>query len=216
MKKSYGILAAVAVCSLGLSSAAQAQEAGWWGASVAEQERALKKVASGPDKMRAFAMCAARQRAAAVSNFLGTARDTQEETNAFRRLMARANDCLPSGEFDSQALSMRGALAEAMFWSNYKGLDIDQQGFAATKPADPTLQFGMCTVASNATGVRALTATTPGSGEERAQFNTLKPALQACLTAGATMGMDPTALRSSLAQALYQAAAKKPDLAMAE
>lgn len=199
--------ATLAIAALAsLASPAIATDSGWWNQSDAAIKASLKRQSlGGADRMRAFALCSAKRNPAVVETLLATRQESLEERSASRRLTQLNFDCLPDGEFTLGGLSVRGSLAEAMFWTAYADADIS--GLAVrSDEAGVKERFADCAADGELESVRALIATAPKSAEEGAALAPLMPRLRDCIAKTNFSAMDTASARALMAEALYRAA----------
>ena len=204
--KTFAKTTLVAV-SLGMiASPSVASDSGWWNQSESAVKATLKQQSvGGADRMRAFALCSAKRNPAAVEKLLATRQESLEERAASRRLTQMNFDCLPSGDFTLGGMSVRGSLAEAMFWTAYSGSDVANLRVRSDETGTKE-RFADCAVDGELASVRALIATAPKSEAEGAALSPLMPRLRDCLAKTNFSSMDTPSARSLMAEALYRAA----------
>lgn len=205
MKKfAYATLAAVALAAV--VSPAVATDSGWWNQSESAVKATLKRQnIGGADRMRAFALCSVKRNPAAVEKLLVTRQESLEERAASRRLTQMNFDCLPEGDFTLGGMSVRGSLAEAMFWTAHAATNLESLSVRADEVGEKE-RFADCAVDGQLIEVRALIATAPKSEGEGAALSPLMPRLRECIANTNFSSMDNASARSLMAEALYRAA----------
>ena len=197
-------LAVLAMASM--TSPALATGAGWWNMPDEAVKTALKRTAlGGADTMRAFALCAVKRNPKYVEALLATTQGSLEERAASRSLTNANFDCMPSGEFTLGGLSVRGSLAEAMFWTRYADANVDALKVRSDEKGEKE-RFADCAADGSLDDVRALIATAPKSKDESEALNALMPRLRDCIAKTSFSSMDNASARSLVAEALYRAA----------
>jgi hypothetical protein len=197
-------LAVLAMASM--TAPALASGAGWWKLSDDAVKTALKRNAlGGADTMRAFALCAVKRNPKYVEALLATPQGSLEERAASRSLTNANFDCMPSGEFTLGGLSVRGSLAEAMFWTRYADANVEALAVRADEKGEKE-RFADCAADGSLDEVRTLIATAPKSADEGAALSALMPRLRECIAKTNFSSMDTASARSLVAEALYRAA----------
>ncbi|MFN3818668.1 hypothetical protein [Blastomonas sp.] len=197
-------LAAMAMASM--ISPALASGAGWWTVSDDAIKTSLKRMSvGGADRMRAFALCSVKRNPKAVEALLATRQESVEERAMSRRLTQASFDCLPSGDFTLGGMSVRGSLAEAMFWTSFAGADVESLTVRSDEIGEKE-RFADCAVDGQLAEVRDLIATAPKSDDESAALSPLMPRLRDCIAKTSFSSMDNASARSLMAEALYRAA----------
>lgn len=199
--------ATVAVLAMAsMTVPALATGAGWWNVPDDAVKAALKRTAlGGADTMRAFALCAVKRNPKFVEALLDTRQESLEEKAASRRLTQANFDCMPSGDFTLGGMSVRGSLAEAMFWTRYASANVEALAVRADEAGEKE-RFADCAADGSLDEVRALIATAPKSAEEGAALSALMPRLRECIAKTSFSSMDNASARSLVAEALYRAA----------
>ena len=199
--------ATVAVAAMAsLVCPAVAAESGWWNQSESAIKAALKRQSlGGADRMRAFALCSVQRNPAAVEKLLATPQESLEERAASRRLTQLNFDCMPQGDFTLGGMSVRGSLAEAMFWTAYTNADINKLAVRSDETGVKE-RFADCAVDGELELVRTLIGTAPKSDAESAALAPLMPRLRDCIAKTNFSSMDNASARSLMAEALYRAA----------
>ena len=189
-------------------------------------------MANGEAQLRHVADCVLRVAPDAVGTYLNTRPGSYEEQRTFFGFHDRIRKCLAidAGVFSTHGLSLRGALAAAVYRHNFPS-DPDFAGAGATAlpaewltfvyaaPKGPTTladdearrlilleQIGACVVNANPNGAALLVRSVPASPEERQAFQKLIPQLGPCLPSKVTFTIRAGPLRIYLAQPLLQKA----------
>lgn len=197
-------LAAMAMASI--TTPALATEQTWWNIPDEAIKASLKRMSvGGADRMRAFALCSVKRNPKVVEALLDTRQESLEERAASRRLTQASFDCLPSGDFTLGGLSVRGSLAEAMFWTHYAGANVEGLSVRADEDGEKE-RFADCAADGSLDEVRALIATAPKSSDESSALTALMPRLRECIAKTNFSSMDNASARSLMAEALYRAA----------
>lgn len=200
----HAVWAVAALASL--ASPLSAAESGWWEQSEDSIKAALKRNSlGGADRMRAFALCSVKRNPKAVDALLATRQESLEERSASRRLTQANFDCMPNGDFTLGGLSVRGSLAEAMFWTRFATADVERLAVRADETGEKE-RFADCAADGSLSDVRALIATAPKSREEGEALTALMPRLRECIAKTNFSSMDNASARSLMAEALYRAA----------
>ncbi len=199
--------ATLAALAMALVNApAHAQGPGWWNVPEDAVKATLKRYGlGGADTMRAFALCAVKRNPKFVEALLDTRQESLEERAASRRLTQANFDCMPSGDFTLGGMSVRGSLAEAMFWTKYSGANVETLAVRSDEAGEKE-RFADCAADGSLDEVRALIATAPKSPEEGAALSALMPRLRECIAKTSFSSMDNASARSLVAEALYRAA----------
>lgn len=198
------VIAMAAMASL--AAPASAESAGWWKQSDNEIKAALKRTSlGGADRMRAFALCSVKRNPKAVEALLATPQGSVEERAASRRLTQLNFDCMPDGDFTLGGMSVRGSLAEAMFWTGYASADVDNLAVRSDEAGEKE-RFADCAADGHLADVRALIGTGPKTDAEGAALAPLMPRLRECIAKTSFSSMDNASARSLMAEALYRAA----------
>lgn len=185
---------------------ALATDAGWWNQSETAIKAALKRSSlGGADRVRAFALCSVKRNPKAVAALLATRQESLEERSASRSLTQASFDCLPNGDFTLGGMSIRGSLAEAMFWSSFAGADVENLSVRSDEAGEKE-RFADCAADGQLGEIRTLIATAPQSDDERAALSPLMPRLRDCIAKTNFSSMDNASARSLMAEALYRAA----------
>lgn len=194
-------LAVVATPAVAMNDAS-----GWWNVSDTVVSRTLKrKDSEGSEFTRAYALCTIKRYRKGAETLLATPRDSEAARTAGRSLQGMNFHCMPEGAFTFDGQSIRGNLAEAMFWRHYGDVDVSALAVRSDEPGQKE-SFGDCSADADLATVRTLIATEPGSADETAQLNSLMPRLNECLAKTSFRGMDNASARALLAEALYRAA----------
>lgn len=197
-------LAVLALASM--TAPALAEGTSWWHVPDEAVKATLKRTAlSGADTMRAFALCAVKRNPNYVEKLLATTQGSLEERAASRSLTQANFDCMPAGEFTLGGLSVRGSLAEAMFWTRYADADVETLKVRSDEKGEKE-RFADCAADGSLDEVRALIATAPKSSAEGAALSALMPRLRECIAKTSFSSMDNASARSLVAEALYRAA----------
>ena len=197
-------LAALAIASI--TTPALATGPGWWNVSEESIKASLKRMSvGGADRMRAFALCSVKRNPKVVAALLDTRQESLEERAASRRLTQASFDCMPSGDFTLGGMSVRGSLAEAMFWTSYSTANVDALSVRSDEVGAKE-RFADCAVDGSLNEVRTLIGTAPKSSDEGAAFSALMPRLRECIAKTSFSSMDTASARSLMAEALYRAA----------
>ncbi|GGB66770.1 hypothetical protein [Blastomonas aquatica] len=179
---------------------------GWWNVSDTVVNRTLKrKDSEGAEFTRAYALCTIKRYRKGTEALLATPRDSEAARAAGRSLQGMNFHCMPEGAFTFDGQSIRGNLAEAMFWQHYADVDVISLS-VRTDEVGQKESFADCSADADLATVRTLIATEPGSADETAQLNSLMPRLNECLAKTSFRGMDNASARALLAEALYRAA----------
>lgn len=183
-----------------------ASDGGWWNQNDAAIKAALKRSAlGGADRMRAFALCSVKRNPKLVDALLATRQESLEERGSSRRLTQASFDCLPDGEFTLGGMTVRGSLAEAMFWTSFATADVEGLSVRSDEAGEKE-RFADCAADGNLIEVRALIATAPKTPDESAALAPLMPRLRECIAKTNFSSMDNPSARALLAEALYRAA----------
>lgn len=197
-------LAALAMVSMTVP--ALASEQGWWDVPDEAVKASLKRMSvGGADRMRAFALCSVKRNPKAVEALLDTRQESLEERAASRRLTQASFDCLPSGDFTLGGMSVRGSLAEAMFWTTYASANVETLAVRSDEAGEKE-RFADCAADGSLDEVRTLIATAPKSNDEASALSALMPRLRDCIAKTNFSSMDNASARSLMAEALYRAA----------
>jgi hypothetical protein len=197
-------LAAMAMVSM--TAPALASGAGWWNVPDDAIKASLKRMSvGGADRMRAFALCSVKRNPKIVEALLDTRQESLEERAASRRLTQASFDCMPSGDFTLGGMSVRGSLAEAMFWTNYSAANVEALAVRSDEAGEKE-RFADCAADGSLEEVRTLIGTAPKSSDEGAALSALMPRLRECIAKTSFSSMDNASARSLMAEALYRAA----------
>lgn len=200
------VAALMALLALAVPASALDTGSGWWDQPEAAVKAALKRNAvGGADRMRAFALCSVQRNPKMVERLLGTVQESLEERAASRRLNQLNFDCMPSGDFTLGGLSVRGSLAEAMFWTRFASTSADDLQVRADERGEKE-RFADCAADGHLGDVRTLIATAPKSADETSALYPLMPRLRECIAKTNFSAMDNASARALLAEALYRAA----------
>ncbi len=185
---------------------ALAGDSGWWNQSDEAVKASLKRASlGGADRVRAFALCSVKRNAKLVDALLATRQESLEERAASRRLTQASFDCLPSGDFMLGGMSIRGSLAEAMFWTAHAGADVENLAVRSDEAGEKE-RFADCAADGQLAEIRALIATAPKSDAEGVALSSLMPRLRDCIAKTSFSSMDNASARSLMAESLYRAA----------
>lgn len=200
-KTTLAVMAMAATISPALASGP-----GWWSIPDETIKASLKRMSvGGADRMRAFALCSVKRNPKQVEALLATPQESVEERGMSRRLTQASFDCLPSGDFTLGGMSVRGSLAEAMFWTSFAGADVESLTVRSDEAGEKE-RFADCAVDGQLAEVRDLIATAPKSDDESAALSPLMPRLRECIAKTNFSSMDNASARSLMAEALYRAA----------
>lgn len=183
-----------------------ASDSGWWNQSDEAVKASLKRASlGGADRVRAFALCSVKRNAKLVDALLATRQESLEERAASRRLTQASFDCMPSGDFTLGGMSIRGSLAEAMFWTAHAAADMENLSVRSDEAGEKE-RFADCAADGQLSEIRALIATAPKSDAESVALSSLMPRLRDCIAKTSFSSMDNASARSLMAEALYRAA----------
>ena len=125
-------------------------------------------------------------------------------------------ECLDSGELRFQPRLMRGGIYEALYRADFGRLppgDLSARApvtYVAVGEDDPQraalLAFGDCVSRADAKGSHALLLSAPAGKAEGDAIAALMPALNACLSQGATVRFSRPSLRGVVAETTYRIA----------
>jgi hypothetical protein len=196
----------VGLALLATPVAAMSEASGWLNVSDTVVNRTLKrKESEGAEFTRAYALCTIKRYRKGTEVLLATPRDSEAARAAGRSLQGMNFHCMPEGAFTFDGQSIRGNLAEAMYWQHYASVDVAALSVRSDE-AGQKERFADCSADSDLATVRALIATEPGSSAETAQLNSMMPRLNECLAKTSFRGMDNASARALLAESLYRAA----------
>lgn len=183
-----------------------ANDAGWWNQSDEAVKASLKRASvGGADRVRAYALCSVKRNAKLVDALLATRQESLEERSASRRLTQASFDCLPSGDFTLGGMSIRGSLAEAMFWNAHAGANVETLAVRSDEAGEKE-RFADCAADGQLDEIRTLISTAPKSDAESVALSPLMPRLRECIAKTSFSSMDNASARSLMAEALYRAA----------
>ncbi len=193
-----------------MAAPAQASGSGWWSVPDDAVKATLKRTsAGGADRVRAYALCSVKRSRKAVETLLDTRQESLEERAASHRLTQLSFDCMPSGNFTFGGLSVRGSLAEAMFWTNYAAANVEALSVRSDEAGEKE-RFADCAADGRLDEIRTLIGTEPNSSAEGAALSALMPRLRECIAKTNFSSMDNASARSLMAEALYRAAKRGP------
>jgi len=114
------------------------------------------------------------------------------------------------------AMHLRGAIAQALFFRDFRGFGLQPSRSIAlvnldlpiqdSPPGDPTTELyrlADCVVRNDGPRTESLLATRPGSENESRIMDRLAPYLRACTTADSQLSIARSDLRSAMAQSAY-------------
>jgi hypothetical protein len=137
------------------------------------------------------------------------------DTTELTSLPAAAQRCA-SGLTSVEPLHLRGAIAQALFFRDFGGfgleprrsaplvnLSLPTQDTPGTTRSVQLYQWADCVVRNDAGHTERLLSSSVGSRGEAAAINGLRDYMAACAPAEAQLAVQPTELRSLLAQSAY-------------
>lgn len=161
--------------------------------------------------MHRFADCLVRTRRGGMVDFLATPLNSVEQARLVRDMIGWRSMCLRARAMRIDNILLRGAVAEALYRRERRGLptgEIDAAPELAAadpgkSPPAALSRSARCVVRGNPGGVKALVEAKPGTGAETAALAALQPAYSACLAPGQKPEKHPLMLRGALAEAFY-------------
>jgi hypothetical protein len=158
-----------------------------------------------------FARCIARRDAARVDKYLSS------KALRFSQVLGdRAEECLGAAAGDDSRLSgqsdtFRYALAEAYIVRKFREVGIGDVGTIAPldHPQEAGIPHGLgalseCIIRKAPTESWALLRTDAASPGEKSAFASLDPAMQACVSRGTTLKMQPFFMRGAIADSFFR------------
>ena len=195
------VLSALAVGWLAGASPAAAQ------ASDAPQRFAACLAKMHPNDVRALLQAGSSE--AARRPYLGLADDSRCFSRAYGEGQFRPEEIGLSIDMLRGRLAEQAVLAQSAQVSALQPLPLRQQRyirswFAATGRHPAVDEMAACMADTNPAGIVTLIRTEPGNPDESAAIAGLSASLTKCLSAGTRLDASRQALRSALADALYQ------------
>ncbi len=121
-----------------------------------------------------------------------------------------ASSCLASASGAANAVTVRGALAQALFLRDFNefGADPGRAALAGySLPIDSGLyRWSDCVVRQDTGAITTLLHTDVGSRQEAQLLERIRPQMSACLPTTERLAIAPSQLRSVLAQSAYNVA----------
>lgn len=170
-----------------------------------------------------FGRCVVKDDRDAAARLLSQLPYEGEVDNVRTLLGGGAAKCQASAPAAVSAQQLRGALAQELFKKDFKEFGMTPETpvyrlaevslpIADNAPVSPQTRnlykLAECTVRNDGSRVEYLLATPLGSSREQTQFDNLAPVLLACQPAGTQLNMSRLTMRSAIALAAYDVAAR--------
>lgn len=192
--------------------------------------------ASAARRGHVFASCMVNKRQNLAKRVVAQV-DEKGYAAAYKAMTSGEIECFNAGLDDATHLThgwrldippavLRGLLAEQLIkhdWARYaalpalpRQLTYSRPWYAGTTRYEAVDEMATCASETAPAATLALLKTEPYSDLERAAFGTIAPTLGGCLRAGFELGANRQALRSALAEAMYQRIASPPPVPTAD
>ena len=122
-----------------------------------------------------------------------------------------ASSCLNQASVPANAVTVRGAIAQALFIRDFNEFGVDPRPGANLASYQLPIEAGLyrwsdCVVRQDADAITILLRTPVGSRREAQLLERIKPQMEACLPTTERLAIAPSQLRSVLAQSAYNVA----------
>lgn len=163
-----------------------------------------------------YANCLAKAERPVVEHYLATRPGSVTAVNTARKIAT--SECLMDGDLSISVEAMRGPMYQALYRLDFRSQEPADpakapplvygehpvQQIAISDPVVGVRMFADCAVRANPAAARNLVLSEIASIEERDALQQMMPAMSACITPGAKLGLTRRLIRATVAEVLYR------------